>query len=264
VKLRRTWTSSAPGGAPVPPGAPGIEGVAIHWPGTPRHSYWSTESKMASSFVSIRNYHMMQGSSDIQYNLAVTRFGVYELRGLANRSGANGSTGANKTNYSVLVLVGINDSPSEVEMLDPHIREALRLCNAYAGRNLAVRTHNDVRPTPTACPGELLTAWVRSLDAPPILPPPVQPPVQTPSSYQVIGTVVDHRVGDGYAMQFTDTGHFYTWGYKSRFLGAPAGQSYWLDNPNRKGARIASVQIGPDGVVTGYVLVSNMGETYVY
>jgi hypothetical protein len=120
--------------------------------------------------------------SDTGYNLGVFADGtVTEIRGLALRSGANGTAQSNAFEPSCL-LVGLDVG----ELVTPEMIEGVRwlvsYLRAYTGQPTVVAGHRD-RFT-TTCPGdpayELIAAGEFLPRTPPITPPPPPPPSTRP------------------------------------------------------------------------------------
>lgn len=132
-----------------------LRGIAVHWNGPA-----VTGSTPAVLRADQRYHQETKGWSDIAYNLAVDQAGeIWEARGLGVRSGANGSTEANVTHGAVVCLLGEGQVPSH-PMLQGLKLAVAQFAFVNGLTNPEVRTHNDVRPTPTACPGPELTAYV--------------------------------------------------------------------------------------------------------
>lgn len=158
---RSAWTKHGPVKALTPLVQGEVLGLAIHWPGTTGPIGDPGKSKIAGRLEGYRQYHVsFHKWNDIAYNMAVDQAGrIWTLRGLAMRSAANGAEEPNRHYIAVLALVGPGEEPSK-EMI-----EAIRYLRADALRLYPkakmVRTHNDVRPSGTACPGDALTKLVR-------------------------------------------------------------------------------------------------------
>jgi hypothetical protein len=97
--------------------------------------------------------------ADIAYNWVIDRFGViYEARGFA-RSGANGGTLANSSDYAVCFMMGEGDPfPDVCKRSFIQLRAWLMGLGVSAG----VSAHHDW--VATACPGPDITAFARQLD----------------------------------------------------------------------------------------------------
>ena len=152
---RSAWTSVPP--RYVTPLTPAeVQGVAIHWNG-PAVPNVST----AAYLRGIMNYHRAKGWADVAYNFAVDQKGdLWELRGVRARSGANGSTSANRTHVAILACIGEGQRPTAAMLQG--IRDAVALVRATYPNARAIRTHNQVRPEPTACPGPDLSHAVNT------------------------------------------------------------------------------------------------------
>jgi len=156
---RSDWTSTPAANAhPFDPSK--VEGVAVHWngPAVPQSALTDPRSYLEG----VRRYHVnTPGWSDIAYNLAADQTGdAWDLRGLAHMSGANGDTDANTRFVAVLAILGQGQEPTEA-MLDG-IRFAVGMTREKYPHAQAVKTHNQVRPAATACPGPHLTRAVNA------------------------------------------------------------------------------------------------------
>jgi len=85
----------------------------------------------------------------------------WELRGVDVRTAANGSTESNRDYTAALWILGIGEQPTEAQIQAFRDWRSSRLLAAHH-QAAAVKTHNDVRPSPTECPGPAVTALVRS------------------------------------------------------------------------------------------------------
>jgi LysM repeat protein len=133
-------------------------GITIHWEGPGLGSY--APEAVPALLRGIQNYHMDANSwRDIAYNFLVDRFGeVWEGRGWASRSAANGTSAANDSSIAVCYLGGVGD-----EFTD-EAKEAIRALRSQhlsRGGMPVLHAHRD--HVATACPGDAITAWVRSL-----------------------------------------------------------------------------------------------------
>ena len=83
-----------------------VLGIAVHWPAmsTPLRGF----EAVAAALRGWQSFHLDgRGWSDIAYQVAVDQDGNrYELRGLANQSGANGDTAMNQQYGALLLIVG--------------------------------------------------------------------------------------------------------------------------------------------------------------
>lgn len=116
-----------------------------------------TEAQELSIIRNYDSYHASKGWGGIGYNLAVgpVTGNVYEARGL-NRVGAH-TVGHNTSGIGV-VLIGGADVLTEKAKTG--LKEAYKIANNYAGKQLAVSGHRD--HADTDCPGEAAYAWLKS------------------------------------------------------------------------------------------------------
>lgn len=135
-----------------------VEGVALHHPGNARpiHGF----DQVAAALRGWQRDHMApgglgdpDGASDIAYQIAVDQDGnTYGLRGLRYRSAANGGTDVNRRFGAFLLIVANDETPTPALIRTVKARIA-------AHRNLFPNSrrivgHRDIRPEPTACPGD--------------------------------------------------------------------------------------------------------------
>lgn len=110
-----------------------------------------------------------EGYIDIEYSFLIDLNGrIFEGRGFANKSGANGSSNYNGHAWAVCVLMGPGDGKAtDRNHLTQEAKDALLwLTQEGARRNAAVsyvKGHRDVFPT--HCPGDELYAFVPQLQA---------------------------------------------------------------------------------------------------
>lgn len=128
-----------------------IEGVALHYPGTPGTIGKETEAETASRLEGYRRHHVNgQGWTDIAYNVAVDQRGkLWVLRGVSRQPGANGTLDANRAYGAILLLVGNSEQPSE-QMIET-VLYAARLWDARYPGVKYLRPHSYF--TQTSCPG---------------------------------------------------------------------------------------------------------------
>lgn len=133
-----------------------VEGVAVHWNGP------AVTLSPAAQLRADEAYHMdAKGGCAIFYNLCVDQTGdVWEARGIELRGGANGDSSSNRRFVSICGLIGVGQAPTSA--MYAAFRDAISLIRQRYPQALAIKTHNDVRPEPTACPGPDLTAAVRN------------------------------------------------------------------------------------------------------
>lgn len=135
-----------------------VVGIALHWPAMSGRVH--TFAGAVASLRAWQNYHMdTHGWSDIAYQEAVDQLGnVYVLRGLKNRSAANGDTVVNSTHGALLLIVGPGEEPSAA-MVAAVRRRIARHRDLFPGSRRIVG-HQDVRPEPTTCPGPAVMAAI--------------------------------------------------------------------------------------------------------
>jgi hypothetical protein len=159
---RSAWTKTPRPADLVPLDADDVRGLALHWPGTTAPIGPASQTAIAARLEGYRRDHVhTNGWADIAYQAAVDQAGrIWHLRGLANRSAANGDTGPNRHWGAVVVLVGPGED------LTPACLAALRhlwriWLDKYPDATRLVE-HRDVRPEPTACPGPAVRAAIDS------------------------------------------------------------------------------------------------------
>lgn len=160
-----------------------VKGVAVHWNGPPVGAGASRGERDAvrSYLRGIQRFHQVdRGWSDVAYNFAVDNAGnVWELRGLDYRSAANGDTVPNQQYVAILCVIGQGQKPTPA-MYDG-LRTTVKRIRAKYPKATLIKTHNQVRPHPTECPGPDVSAAIRRGDlepgkAPKPKPDPVKPP----------------------------------------------------------------------------------------
>lgn len=146
---RSRWTTTKSNA--VPAKAAQIEGVALHYPGTPGTIGLESEAQTAARLEGYRRQHVnANGWKDIAYNVAVDQRGnVWTLRGVSRQAGANGTTAGNRAYGAILLLIGNNETPSAAMIAG--VQYAARLWDARYKGVKYMRPHSYfVR---TACPG---------------------------------------------------------------------------------------------------------------
>lgn len=154
IRPRADWGAAPPRGTTSLPTA---VGVAVHWEGPHMGAY--SEAQVPSLIRGIQRYHMAtNGWADVAYNFVVDRYGgLWEGRGWNRRSAANGTNVANSRYLAVCYLGGEGD---------PFTGEAKAAIQWLIAEHVArggrpdVTCHRD--HTATACPGDEITAWVRT------------------------------------------------------------------------------------------------------
>lgn len=138
-----------------------VEGIALHWPAmvTPIR----TVTGVFTALRSWQAYHMdVKGWSDIAYQLAFDQLGnTYQLRGVRHRSAANGNRDVNERFGAFLLIVAPGERPSQkmLKNVNAHLRGTKTEYYTNAKR---VVGHRDIRPEPTACPGDIVSGMITS------------------------------------------------------------------------------------------------------
>lgn len=162
IYSRANWGAKDPVRALVPYGPNGL-GLTLHWEGPPLGAY---DANMAAPMLrAIQLAHQnntVENYADIAYNWVIDRFGnIYEARGFA-RSGANGNSLANSSDYAVCFMMGNGDpfpDASRAAFLQ------LRSWLMEQGVTPGVSCHHDW--IATMCPGPDITNFARSIDGSP-------------------------------------------------------------------------------------------------
>lgn len=156
---RGDWGAAPPkrAGTPWPAGEPGS--LTVHWVGDPLPLITDRRVPYGDVMRTIQRYHLNHPTEDyidIAYNMAIDRYGnVYEGRGRNVRSGANGTSTANRVSAAVVLLTGPGDLNYTPAMLS-----ALKVMAAgYHG----LHVHKDWVGRGTVCPGPQITAAVRKI-----------------------------------------------------------------------------------------------------
>jgi hypothetical protein len=161
---RSTWTKRGPVRPLVALRSAEVKGIAIHWPGTTGSIGDPGLKSIAGRLDGYRGYHTApppvgRGWSDIAYSIAVDQAGrVWDLRGIGVMSAANGDQATNKAWVAVLVLVGPGEHLTK-ECIEG-VKYARDLVLVRFPGATAIKGHQDVRPSPTECPGPLVEAAI--------------------------------------------------------------------------------------------------------
>lgn len=151
IHPRRDWTSRAPKGTTALV-ASAVRYIAIHWPGS---NGSLSPTNTAGYLRGWQDYHMdVRGWRDIAYNEAVDQQGeAWTCRG----ENADGSvSGMGGKVYSILAVLGTNDSPTE-DMLVTIAARAAAALKRYP--NAKIVGHRDLKST--ECPGADVYAWLK-------------------------------------------------------------------------------------------------------
>lgn len=135
-------------------------GVALHWEG-PRMGTW-THDLCDNKVRQIEDFHVdSRGWAGIAYNALVCPHGyIFEGRGTRYRNAANGDPTKNSAYYAVCYIGGDGDPFTDVAKAA--FARAVQWLRADGGAGSAVIGHRDV--TATACPGNVIEAWLKSYD----------------------------------------------------------------------------------------------------
>lgn len=152
-----TWYSRQEIGLRAPTHPPGrldpaeVVGIALHWPATPTEL--TTVAACKAALRGWQDYHMDgRGWSDIAYQQAIDQEGnTYQLRGLGDRSAANGDEDLNGRFGALLLLVAYEERPSDAMIARVRYRIARHRARFHNSRRIV--GHGEIRPGGTACPG---------------------------------------------------------------------------------------------------------------
>lgn len=158
---RREWGARPP--ASSGPGAldeDQVEGIALHWPGLERGTIHGVDAVSAALRSWQRSHIDDKGWSDIAYQEAFDQEGnVYALRGLQTQSGANGDQDVNERFGALLLVLGPGEAPSGPMIAA--VRHRIEVFDSHFAGSRRIVGHRDIRPEPTACPGDLVTGLIR-------------------------------------------------------------------------------------------------------
>jgi hypothetical protein len=163
--MPKTYSRSEWGARPPKPG-PGllfgatVQSIALHWPAMTRPL--TTVADVMAALRAWQAFHMDdKGWSDIAYQEAYDNAGnTYILRGLDTQSGANGDEDGNEENGALLLILAPGEQPSPAMM--KAVRGGVARHRALFRNSRGVKGHADVRPEPTACPGPIVLALIRT------------------------------------------------------------------------------------------------------
>jgi hypothetical protein len=154
---RRQWGARRRRHHPGRLDAAHVRGIALHWP-----AMSGRVRTVAGAMAALRGwqaYHMDDhGWSDIAYQEAFDQLGnVYVLRGLKNRSAANGTTTTNGQYGALLLMLGPDEEPSQA-MVAAVRRRIARHRELFPGSR-AIVGHGDLKST--TCPGTVVLEGIR-------------------------------------------------------------------------------------------------------
>ena len=153
---RSKWTEFKPNCVPQDPRS--RSGTTLHWTGSKGSEFHANHDQCLTSVAGIEEYQLNSPDYEycaIEYNAVVCRHGRGIIgRGLAKRSGANGTAESNMTHGSILLLMG------QADPLTATMKHAVR----QAARELSPLRPKDFVPhskwVSTACPGPEVRAWI--------------------------------------------------------------------------------------------------------
>ncbi len=218
---RAQWGARSPRKAPVPVAITARTEFFVHYDGaTPLNL--PTQSDVYAKVRGDQNYHMDAADhlwNDIGYNFLVVSGGV--LDGALVEGRGRDVVGAHCYNHNtsgigVQVAIGGAQRPTPAALAT--VRRLYDECSAAAGHALAKKGHRD--GFATACPGDILEAWVKAgmpaatggpvttpkppaSDVPPVFskPPAPRPPAPTPKPPTVTPAPVLRLGSKGAAVQ---------------------------------------------------------------
>lgn len=151
---RSAWGARASRGGPGALDARKVIGIALHYPGDTIKR--TTTAQVMAALRSWQAQHQdVNKWSDIAYQEAIDQAGnVYRLRGLGIQSGANGDTDVNQRYGALLLVLAVGERPSEAMLAAA--RRRIRRHRAKFPRSTKIVGHSEIRPEPTACPGDVV------------------------------------------------------------------------------------------------------------
>lgn len=141
---------------------PYSKGAAVHWPGEHLVTLGLLHAECRELYRGIEASQMdgpeQYGAIAYQVLVCNSHGFVTEGRGRARQNGANGvPQGPYNPNLeygSILALVGVGEKPSDA------LLNGVLEARGYLHSGKTLKTHNQVRPEATACPGPDLTHWI--------------------------------------------------------------------------------------------------------
>lgn len=174
---RRDWNARNPrSSTPLTPSQ--VQGVGFHWPAMSRPL--DNVADVKAALRSWQDFHMDQkGWNDIAYQEAFDQQGnVYQLRGLRNRSAANGDGDVNATHGAFLLVLAPGEDLSD--QMIASVRRRLVQHRGLYGADNRVLPHSALRRDGTECPGDKVRAAIeRGVFAPQDIDPDPDEPKQT-------------------------------------------------------------------------------------
>lgn len=156
ITPRSGWGAAPPENPPTVWSVSSLQGICQHWFGSPKAA--ASHSGCDDLLRSVQRSHQAGEYNDIAYNFGVCPHGtVYELRGWAVQTGANGTSAANRTHLAIVYMAGTGDPLTDLgkASLRELYHEAFR-----RGVGQTVKRHGEF--VGTSCPGPAVTAWINS------------------------------------------------------------------------------------------------------
>lgn len=127
----------------------------IHWPGgnVNVNDPVGVLRAMQASWARIKGY-------SLGYNFAVFPDGtIYAIRGFDIRCAANGDQAVNRPGVAILLAVpDVYTKPTDAMIRG--VREVIAQTRARVTQTLVINGHRDIRPEPTACPGNAIASMI--------------------------------------------------------------------------------------------------------
>ena len=155
--ISRSGWGAAPPESRTPWDVSKLEGICLHWFGSPRAA--SSHAGCDDLLRSVQRSHMAGEFSDIAYNIGVCPHGSrYELRGWNIQTGANGNADLNRRFLAVVYMAGVGDglTPAGRDGLIAVFREAF-----LRGVGEKAAGHGQLTGS-TECPGPQLRNFLAS------------------------------------------------------------------------------------------------------
>lgn len=137
-----------------------VIGIALHWPAMSKPL--TGVEAVANALRDWQAYHMdTKGWSDIAYQEAIDQAGnVYGLRGLRTQPGANGDRPTNERYGALLLVLAPGEQPTDAMV--KAVRRRIRRHRDLFPRSTGIVGHGEIRPEPTACPGQIVQGHIDS------------------------------------------------------------------------------------------------------
>lgn len=121
-----------------------VIGIALHWPAMSKPI--RGRANVEAALRNWQSFHMdVRGWSDVAYQEAIDQDGiVYTLRGIRNRSAANGSSSLNGRYGAFLLVLGPGEEPSAA-MIDA-TRRRIKAHRKWFPASTEIVGHGDIRP----------------------------------------------------------------------------------------------------------------------